>query len=293
MLHLGLLGCALLSPSAPARTRPILASASVDWPAKGGSAGAHRMAGRRPPASVDTPRPPAAATVPRWRDALPNGGDELDRHVLGVALPSMVNLAVIPLVGAVDTFWVGRMGDALALAGQGAANQCFFSIYFLISFIPTITAPLVAKAAGSGDANAAAERVCEALFLANALGLIGSILLVASPQTVLGLVLPAGAPAAAYATRYLRLRSISLIPALVASVGFSAFRGLLDNVTPLKVSLASNLLNLILDPILIFGAGVIPGMGVAGAALATATAEVGSGAVYLNVSRKRLCRVIP
>ena len=39
-----------------------------------------------------------------------------------VALPSMTNLAVIPIVGAVDTFWIGRMGDALALAGQGAAN---------------------------------------------------------------------------------------------------------------------------------------------------------------------------
>ena len=68
------------------------------------------------------------------------------------------------------------------------------------------------------------------------------MLLVFRPEAVLSLVLPAGAPATAEATRYLRLRSLSLIPALVSSIGFAAFRGMLDTVTPLKVSLASNLL---------------------------------------------------
>ena len=154
-------------------------------------------------------------------------GDELDREVVSVAAPSIANLAVVPIVGAVDTFWIGRMGSALALAGQGAANQVFFSAYFLIAFIPTITAPLVARAAGSGDIDGACTRVCEALFLANVLGLIGTLVLVLRPSWALGLVLPAGAPAAEAATRYLRLRSISLVPALVSSIGFAAFRGLL------------------------------------------------------------------
>ena len=55
-------------------------------------------------------------------------GDELDKRILGLALPAMLNLAILPLVGAADTFWVGRMGDAQALAGQGAANQVFSSV---------------------------------------------------------------------------------------------------------------------------------------------------------------------
>ena len=163
------------------------------------------------------------------------------------------------------------------------SNQCFFSMYFLIAFIPTITAPLVAKAAGSGDQNAACERVCEALFLANVLGVIGSLILVLRPSLVLNLVLPAGAPAAPYAIDYLRLRSLSLIPALLSAVGFAAFRGMLDTVTPLKVSLASNALNLVLDPILIFGCK----MGVAGAALATAASEAGAGLIYVALLLQR------
>ena len=228
-----------------------------------------------------------AARLPRWRDALPQN-DALDKQLLGVALPSIANLAVIPVVGAVDTFWIGRMGDALALAGQGAANQCFFSTYFLIAFIPTITAPLVAKAAGGGDLDGAARRVSEALFLANILGFIGTLMLVLRPAAFLTLVLPPAAPAAEYAVRYLRLRSLSLVPALLSSVGFAAFRGLLDNITPLYVSLASNTLNLVLDPLLIFGAK----MGVAGAALATAASEWAAGAAYVVLMmRKRLLRL--
>lgn len=225
--------------------------------------------------------------VPRWRDALPRG-DELDDRILSVALPSIANLAVIPLVGAVDTFWIGRMGDALALAGQGAANQVFFSTYFLIAFIPTITAPLVAKAAGGGDIDGAARRVCEALFLANVLGALGTALLVLFPAAPLSVVLPPTAPAFEYARRYLRLRSLSLIPALLSSIGFAAFRGLLDNVTPLRVSLASNALNLVLDPVLIFGAR----LGVAGAAVATAASEVFAGGLYVALLlRRRLLRL--
>ena len=224
----------------------------------------------------------AVQPTTRWQEATSRNAS-LDRPILNIVLPSVANLAVIPVVGAVDTFWIGRMGDALALAGQGAANQCFFSLYFLIAFVPTITAPLVAKAAGAGDIEGARKRVCEALFLSNVMGALGMLLLVLRPASILNIVLPAGAPAAAYAASYLRLRSLSLIPALVSAVGFAAFRGTLDTVTPLKVSLASNALNLVLDPILIFGAN----MGVAGAALATAASETGAGILYVLLLLRR------
>lgn len=51
--------------------------------------------------------------------------DGLDKRILSIALPAIMNFAILPLVGAVDTAFVGRMDNALALAGQGAANQVF------------------------------------------------------------------------------------------------------------------------------------------------------------------------
>ena len=50
-------------------------------------------------------------------------GDALDKKILILALPAILNNAILPHVGAADTFWVGRMKNALTLAGQGAANQ--------------------------------------------------------------------------------------------------------------------------------------------------------------------------
>lgn len=253
------------------------------------------------PIAVTSSEPPSAATTSskrqRFLQALPGRWGQqraetkkkrtqlssLDTRVLGTAIPSMINLAVVPLVNAVDTFWVGRMGVALALAGQAAANQAFFTLYFLINYIPTMTAPLVASAVGSKQTDQAQARVCESLFLSNVLGLIGTAFLVLAPQAALSMVIPAGAPAMEYAKPYLQVRALSMIPVLMSATGFAAFRGMLDTVTPLKVSLGANLLNLVLDPLLIF----FTPLGVAGAALATALSEFASGAVYMKLLVKR------
>ena len=63
-------------------------------------------------------------------------GDELDRKLIKIALPCIANFAINPLVGAVDLFWINRMGNTLAVAGQAAANQIFSSAFWLTSFLP-------------------------------------------------------------------------------------------------------------------------------------------------------------
>ncbi len=252
------------------------------------------------PSSSVSPLPSTSnSKLDRFKDSLPTIkkdkiGDELDRSILGSAMPSMLNMAVVPLVNSVDTFWVGRLGITLALAGQAAANQAFFSLFFLVSFLPTITAPLVAQAVGSGDMDDARDKICEALFLSNVLGVIGTIMLVGFPRASLKMVLANDAPAMQYAVPYLRFRGLSMISALISSTGFAAYRGLLNTVTPLKVSLATNLFNLVADPLLIFGIpfklGPLPilkGLGVGGAAIATAGAETMSGIIYLKLLMRR------
>lgn len=225
--------------------------------------------------------------------ALPRG-DALDRRIARIALPSAANLLILPLVGAVDTYWVGRMGNALALAGQGAANQVFSSIFWVIAFLPSVMTPLVAEAAASGDQSEARRRICEASFLAAAMGIAGAALLGLCTPLALRLVLAPGAPAEAYALPYLRIRALSFAPALLSTVGFASFRGVMDTMTPLRVATFSNLLNVLMDPVLMFWAG----LGVAGAAAATVLAEVASGAIYATLlfrrqlmSRRSLFRV--
>ena len=202
------------------------ADALVASPCRLGACSSHQLERKRttrPRLTGAAPPPPQPSQ--RLREAVPCG-DDLDRRIVTVAVPSIANLAVAPLVGAVDTFWVGRMGDALALAGQGAANTCFFAVFFLVAFIPTVTAPLVARAAGEGDMESAKKRICEALYLANVIGLIGMLVLVCRPGAVLSLVMSTDSAALPYAIKYLRFRSISMVPALFSAVSFAAFRGI-------------------------------------------------------------------
>eukprot|EP01038_Epipyxis_sp_PR26KG_P008820 gene8820-11909_t len=210
-------------------------------------------------------------------------GDALDKRIIQLALPAIVNFAIIPLVGAADTFWVGRMKDALALAGQGAANQVFSSAFWIISFLPNVITPLVAKAAGSGDSDMIQNTVGEAIFIGSLLGIFGTILLTYLPHLALSSVLPLSAPAYAYASPYLTIRALTFLPALLSTVGFSAFRGTMDIVTPLRISALANLINIILDPFLIFNMK----MGVSGAALATGISEVAGFLLYMNELIKR------
>ena len=225
-------------------------------------------------------------TGPKILRGMPRG-DDFDKRIVELAVPAIINFAILPLVGAVDTAFVGQMGDALALAGQGAANQVFSSTFWIISFLPSVVTPLVAQAVGSGDQAEVQDRVGEAVFLGLILGLIGTFFLGNFPGKALSAVLPADAPAMKYAQPYLAIRALTFIPAILSTVGFSCFRGSMDVVTPLKISLLSNIVNVLLDPIFIFRGG----MGVAGAALATCISELVGFCLYTyTLLRKKMMR---
>lgn len=63
--------------------------------------------------------------------------DKMDKDLIRISLPVIGNFAINPLIGAVDLFWVNRMGNALAVAGQAAANQVFSSAFWFTSFLPS------------------------------------------------------------------------------------------------------------------------------------------------------------
>lgn len=122
----------------------------------------------------DKPKPVLSSVI-EARAATSN--KDLDKNIFKLLLPATLNFAIVPLVGAADTFWVGRMHNALALAGQGAANQIFNSAFFVFSFLPNVITPLIAKAHSSGDKEGLRDRVAEALFICMVVGIIGTGLL--------------------------------------------------------------------------------------------------------------------
>ena len=88
-----------------------------------------------------------------------------------------------------------------------------------------MTSTLVSKENAKGNKEGVQDAVCQALFVAVLIAAAGTSFFSLYPDKTLATVLEAGAPAMEYGKIYLAVRSFSFLPALIALVGFSAFRG--------------------------------------------------------------------
>eukprot|EP00977_Amphora_coffeiformis_P006006 scaffold1289_cov178-Amphora_coffeaeformis.AAC.4 len=188
----------------------------------------------------------------RWAKALSFEKSSGDLLIVSTALPAMGNLAVAPIVAALETMHVGRIGDSLALAGHPAANSAFLTSFFLVSFFPNIAAPMIASAVAEGKSDKAKDKIGETFVQALVMGSIGTALLAIWPRIALFLVLPSNAPSLSFSSNLLRLRSLCMIPELISATSIAAFRGLLNTVTPFKILCVSRLIKILLDPLLIY-----------------------------------------
>jgi putative MATE family efflux protein len=201
-----------------------------------------------------------------------------------LAVPALGALAADPLVSLVDTAFVGRLGAA-ALGALGVNSAVFALVFFLFNFLAYGTTPLVGQAVGAGRPDTAGRIVTQALALAVAIGVVILAVLELLTGPILA-VMGAGPELQAPAATYLRIRALAAPAVLVVTVGHGAFRGFQDTRTPLVATLGLNLVNLVLDPVLIFGLG----WGIAGAAWATAVAQW-AGAVWFFILLARLTRL--
>ncbi len=198
-----------------------------------------------------------------------------DRAIFRIALPALGALAADPLVSIVDTAFVGRLG-AEPLAALGVVTGLFGFAFFIFNALAYASTPLISRAVGSGDRQAAANYAGQALFVAALLGLVGVVILEAlAPWLVRAM--GAGADLEGPAVSYLRIRGLALPAVLAITVGHGIFRGMADTKTPLVVSVGFNLVNLVLDPVLIFGFD----LGLNGAAIASVIAQMAGGAAFL------------
>jgi MATE family multidrug resistance protein len=108
----------------------------------------------------------------------------------------------------------------------------------------------------------------DAIYIGVTLGVASLIVLLAAGRPLLTAMGAEGGVVEESLT-YLSIRAFALPALMVVTVGHGVFRGFQDTRTPLVVTLGLNAVNLVLDPILIFGLG----WGVAGAAVATVIAQ--------------------
>lgn len=199
----------------------------------------------------------------------------LDREIWALAVPALGALAADPLVSLVDTIFVGRLG--VVPLGALGVNASIFSMAFVVfNFLAYGTTPMIARAVGGGDRRRAGRLAVEALTLAALAGIVALAFLQLLARPILGLM---GASGELHepALLYLRIRALAGPAVLLITAGHGVFRGWHDTRTPLVVTLGLNAVNVVLDPILIFGLG----WGLAGAALATVIAQWSGALAFL------------
>jgi MATE family multidrug resistance protein len=198
----------------------------------------------------------------------------------------MVSLVAEPLTGLVDTFFVARLGE-VPLAALGVATMMLSSVLWIFNFLGIGTQTEVAHADGFGNR----ERAAGASRLAMTFGFLLGIALALAGWPLLEPAtrwMGASREIAVDAVAYLRIRLLGSPATLVMIAAFGALRGLQDMRTPLRIALVSNALNLLLDPILIFGWGPAPGWGVAGAAWASVASQWLAAIMSLCAVHRRL-----
>ena len=132
----------------------------------------------------------ASSVTLKFKQLLQNVlSDDMNRQILATTLPLSAIYAIMPLSSAVDLFWINRLKDPLAVAGQSAATQMYSSLFWLFSFLPNITATLVSKRYATGDMEGTQDAVCQALMLGLLISVAGTGLMFFNPAKVLSSIL--------------------------------------------------------------------------------------------------------
>ena len=225
----------------------------------------------------------AATTVPNlsppglWesiREALRGSHQDytsgsLNRAILLLAIPMVLEMVLESLFAVVDVFFVGRIG-ANAVATVGLTESLLSLIFAVAIGLSMSTTAMVARRIGEKDPEDASVAGMQAIILGLSVSLlVGVPCFIFAPRLLQ--LMGASPEIVATGSGYARIALGGSGAILMLFLNNAIFRGAGDAAIAMRLLWVSNVINLVLDPCLIFGLGPFPRMGVTGAALATFT----------------------
>ena len=201
----------------------------------------------------------------------------LRRAILLLAVPMVLEMAMESVFALTDIFFVGRLGPA-AVATVGLTESLLSVVYALAMGLAMGITAVVARRIGERDPEAAAHAAAMGVLLGGGVALVLGAAGVALAPTLLRLM---GAPAEVIAvgSGYARVMLGGEASIILLFVANAIFRGAGDAAIAMRTLTLANAINIVLGPLLIFGPGPFPALGVTGAAVAT-TIGRGTGAAY-------------
>jgi putative MATE family efflux protein len=212
-------------------------------------------------------------------------------RLLGLAGPMMFGIAAVISVQLIDTFFVGRLGTD-PLAALSFAFPVALTLTSLAIGLSAGTASVVARGIGRNCWRTVRRRASDALVLGAGLAVVLAAvgILVAEPLFAL---LGASDEVLALVVDYMRIWFLSLPFVVVTMLANAMVRASGDSLRPSAIMIGDSGINALLTPLLVFGVGPLPALGIEGAALGTLVARATASlfALLLVVRGERLVRL--
>ncbi len=185
-----------------------------------------------------------------------------------IAWPMVISELGDSLYSITDTYFVSRLGT-LALAAVGAGSYISWLFFVVVALFSTGVLVFTAQSYGAKEIEKARRALGESIIVGFSLALIIVLIVRLISPLIVGLVVGANRELVEITLLYFNTRILGLPFLLVAVSMDSVVRAVGATKYSMITVLSSALLNMILDPILIFGLFGFPALGVVGAALAT------------------------
>ncbi|MBI2914711.1 MAG: MATE family efflux transporter, partial [Firmicutes bacterium] len=209
----------------------------------------------------------------------------IPRHLAQFSLPLLVGNVFQALYNAVDSMWVGRFLGPDALAAVSVGFPVIFALVSLVMGFAMAATVLVSQYSGAGRMDMVRRAAGNSLTMMVVSAVLVSILGVVFNREILGLI-NTPPEIIGLASGYLNVFFSGMIFMFIYNTAGGILRGLGDSKTPVIYLVYSTVINIVLDPILIFGFGPIPKMGVMGAAAATVIAQAVAAVLTVHYLRR-------
>lgn len=210
----------------------------------------------------------------------------IGRTLLLFSLPVLGSNILQSLNASINSVWVGRYLGEAALTATSNANIILFFLLGVVFGISMANTIMIGQAVGGRDLDEARKIVGTSTTFFVLLSVAASVFgYIFTPDILAAIQTPHDA--APLAVTYLRIIFIALPFMYFYNFVMMTLRGAGDSRTPFYFMLLSAVLDVVLNPVLIFGVGPVPALGIAGSALATLIAQLTSLAAMIALLYRR------